>query len=121
MPIKDRICSRINGWLGKNLSWVGREVLVKAVAQAIPTYAMNVFKLPSEFNHRIQASIINYWWGHDDCKIKIHWVSKSKLLRSKLVGSLGFRDLEAFNLALLAHQVWRLLNAEHSLAYKLSK
>jgi len=24
MPLKDRICKRINGWLSKNLSWAGR-------------------------------------------------------------------------------------------------
>lgn len=37
MPLKDCISKKINGWMGRNLSWAGREVLVNAVAQVIPT------------------------------------------------------------------------------------
>ena len=70
MPLKDRICKRITGRLSKNLSWVGREVLVKAVVQAVPTYAMSIFKLPSNFTHSIQSSICNYWWGHEKRQMK---------------------------------------------------
>ena len=43
LSTKDRVARRLNGWLGKHLSWAGREVLVKAVAQAIPTYTMSLF------------------------------------------------------------------------------
>jgi len=56
-PIKDRIAKRIKDWLGKNLSWAGREVLVKAVAQLIPTYAMSVFRLPRNFFQDIPSMI----------------------------------------------------------------
>ena len=44
-----------------------------------------------------------------------------KLLKSKFLGGLGFRDVEAFNLALLAKQSWHLLHVEHSLVFRILK
>lgn len=45
--IKDQVGRKIVGWKGKLLSNAGREILIKAVAQATPTYMMSVFKLPN--------------------------------------------------------------------------
>jgi hypothetical protein len=44
----DRICKRISGWKEKLLSTGGKEVLSKAIAHAIPSYAMSVFKIPQK-------------------------------------------------------------------------
>ena len=60
----DRLKKRLSSWMGRLASWAGREVLIKAVAQAIPTYSMSVFKLPVDLCHTIQASINRFWWGH---------------------------------------------------------
>ncbi|XP_062086353.1 uncharacterized protein LOC133792461 [Humulus lupulus] len=46
--LKERIRQRIEGWEGKLLSRASKEVLIKFVAQALPSYAMNVFLLPLE-------------------------------------------------------------------------
>ena len=73
-PIKDRIAKRIKRWLGKNLSWAGREVLVKAVAQSIPTYAISAFRLPRDFCQEIKSMINRYWWGAKEGLKKIYWI-----------------------------------------------
>ena len=44
--LEEKILKHIMGWNEKFISKVGQEVLIKIVAQAIPTYAMSLFKLP---------------------------------------------------------------------------
>lgn len=44
--IRERIWKRINGWGENTLSMPGREVLIKAVLQSIPTYIISCFLLP---------------------------------------------------------------------------
>ncbi|KAM1958038.1 hypothetical protein ACFX15_003481 [Malus domestica] len=44
--VRDRLESRLAGWGEQFLSQAGKEVLVKAVAMAMPNYAMSCFKLP---------------------------------------------------------------------------
>ena len=107
--IKSRIGRKVGGWKEKLLSQAGKKILIKAVAQAIPTYAMSVFRLPSSLCDEINSMISNYWWGQKQGKRKIHWVGWKKLVISKEEGGMGFRDLRLFNSALLARQCWRII------------
>jgi hypothetical protein len=45
------------------LSQSAREVLIKSIAQAIPTYVMGVFKLPFSVCDDLTKLIRDYWWG----------------------------------------------------------
>ena len=49
------------------------------------------------------------------------WIGWDKLCRNKGEGGLGFKDLKAFNLAMLGKQCWRLLSKDHSLFFKVFK
>ena len=61
--IKEHIWWKLQGWEGKLLSQARREVLIKAVIQVIPTYAMGCFKLPLGLVNEIEAMIKKFWWG----------------------------------------------------------
>ncbi|KAH9669444.1 reverse transcriptase domain-containing protein [Citrus sinensis] len=96
----------------------GKEVLIKAVAQAVPAYAMSVFKLPVGTCNDIHKVIARYWWGSKEDKRAIHWASWHKLSQAKSRGGLGFRDLSSFNQALVAKQGWRIIQNSNSLVAK---
>ena len=54
---KEVVFSKIDGWKEKLLNQVGKEVLIKAVLQAIPSYAMAVMRFPKGFCSRLCSSI----------------------------------------------------------------
>ena len=53
----------MQGWKEKLLSQAGKEIMIKAVVQSIPTYSMNVFRLPIGLLKDIEAMIRKFWWG----------------------------------------------------------
>ena len=72
------------------LSQAGREVLIKAVVQAIQTYTMCCFKLPLGLCNKIEKLIRVFWWGQRGDRRKIHWVKWEKMCKPKSEGGMLF-------------------------------
>ena len=100
--IKERVWKRIQGGKEKMLSKAGKEILIKAVAQAIPVYAMAYFDLTKSLCEDISSMIGRFWWSHQDKENTMHWLSWDTLTKPKAEGGLGFRDMHDFNIAMLS-------------------
>ncbi|XP_074267202.1 uncharacterized protein LOC141590512 [Silene latifolia] len=57
--IRDKLSRRLQGWKGM-LSKAGKEPLIKAVAQAIPTYAMSIFKILATFCNELRSLVSKF-------------------------------------------------------------
>ncbi|XP_031106290.1 uncharacterized protein LOC116010937 [Ipomoea triloba] len=118
--IEDKIRQRVNSWNKKLLSQAGKEVLLKSVAQAMPTFSMSVFLLPKSVCLPIQRAMNRFWWGTGSDR-GIHWKAWDRLCVPRKFGGLGFKDLRAFNLAMLSKQAWRFLTMPQSLVARIYK
>jgi hypothetical protein len=119
--IVNRIWKRLQDWKLKFLSQAGKEILIKAVIQAIPSYCMSVFLLPKTLCEEINKLMQKFWWSHFNKDSNVHWMSWKRMGVAKKMGGMGFRDLHAFNMALLAKQCWRLWKTPDSLIAKIMK
>ncbi|XP_019100869.1 PREDICTED: uncharacterized protein LOC109132875 [Camelina sativa] len=119
--IVQRVKERTEGWNYKHLSAAGKEIVIKTIAMALPVFSMNCFLLPITICNEITIVVSNFWWGQDNGKRKIPWTAWKRLTLPKKEGGLGFKDLQAFNKALLAKQAERLLKNPYSLLARLYK
>ncbi|XP_039687081.1 uncharacterized protein [Medicago truncatula] len=100
--IKYRVWKKINSWSSNCLSKAVREVVIKSVLQAIPLYVMSIFQLPATLIDTIEKMMNSFWWGHGRTTQRgINWMRWEKLSVPEVHGGMVFKDLSAFNLAML--------------------
>jgi hypothetical protein len=69
--IIDQVEKRLQDWKLKFLLQAGKEVLLKAVVQAIPTYSMTVFLMPKALCSNINSLMQKFWWSHQSNSLGI--------------------------------------------------
>lgn len=63
----------------------------------------------------------NFWWGQRKEEKRIRWISWKKMCETKGNGGMGFKDLQTFNMTLVAKQSWKIMIEEDSLLHKIFK
>ena len=100
--LKEKLWNKLSGLKEKLLSNASRKILIKSMAQAIPSYIMSCFKLPDALCDELVGMVRRFWWGQQENHNKLAWLNREKMCTPKEEGGIGFRDLRAFNIALLA-------------------
>ena len=119
--IKEKVKKKLAVWKKKLLSKAKKEILIKVMAQAIPTYTISCFKVSDSLYEELIGMIRNFQWGQRQDEKKMSWIRWDKLCTPKADGGLSFKKLKEFNLALLAKQGWRLQQRHDSLVYQVLK
>ena len=93
-------------WRGRTLSKEGKEVIIKAVLQSIPSYIMSIYLLPNLVIDDIEKMINVFWWGGRSNNWGIKWIAWEHVACPKELGGIGFRNFKAFNIAMVDKQGW---------------
>jgi hypothetical protein len=88
--IVNRVRKKLDGWKQRFLSQARKEILLKAVVQAIPTYCMSVFQLPKTLCKKMESMMNKFLWQRKESLGGLNWMSWSRLGFSKKNGGLGF-------------------------------
>ena len=83
--------------------------------------SINAFLLPLETCENLARAIAQFWWSSNPPKRGIHWAKWEKVCLPREEGGIGFRLIHEFNLALLAKQLWRLVQFPDSLVARVLK
>ncbi|XP_074356116.1 uncharacterized protein LOC141695803 [Apium graveolens] len=120
--VKEKVWKKIQGWKSKPISRAGKAILIRNVAQSIPSYCMSCFLLPKSLCQEIERMLNKFWWNSGSTDRKgIHWLSWDAMSMSKPKGGLGFRSLYGFNVAMLGKLCWNFLHNPLSLVARLYK
>lgn len=120
--LRDKVKTSVQRWNEKKISKLAKEILIKMVAQVLPSFAMNVFLLPLDLTCEIEKCMSKFFWSTSPRNgSKISWMSWNKMAKHKHTGGLGFRNLRDFNIAMLGKIYWRLITNEDNLVTRVYK
>ncbi|KAL8098499.1 hypothetical protein AgCh_031317 [Apium graveolens] len=120
--LRDRVNATIHSWNERNISRSAKEILIRTVAQTLPSYAMNVFLLPLNLVQDMEKAMAKFYWSSSkQSGLRNTWMSWERMARHKKVGGLGFKRLRDVNMSLLGKQCWRFITHPESLVARLYK
>ena len=77
-------------WSEKIMASAAKEVHVKSVVQALPTFTMSVFMLSKGFCDKYKKMFQDFCRGDAEGQRKVHWMSWDRMIKPKRAGGIGF-------------------------------
>ncbi|VFQ62431.1 unnamed protein product [Cuscuta campestris] len=111
----EKLTSRITSWATKHLSYVGRARLINSVLFGIINFWYRIFIIPGRVMKKVQALCRNYLWGVADHYKRVPLVNWEDTCKPKGNGGLRFRNLNAWNKALVMKLNWDIANKKDNL------
>lgn len=68
-----RVNMKLAGWKEKLMFKAGKEILVKAVIQALSQYTISIFKIPISICKSMERKIASFWQKQNTAISGIHW------------------------------------------------
>ncbi|KAF3779811.1 retrotransposable element ORF2 protein [Nymphaea thermarum] len=94
-------------YLGTPL-FAGRLCLIRYVLFSLVGYWCSVFMLPKTIQHKLEATMANFFWGSLETRKRVHLVAWKTICRPVLEGGVGLKRLDEWNKACIGHITLRL-------------
>lgn len=113
--LEERVRGKLGIWQSHLLSRVAKLLLIQSVCSAIPTYAMNVCKLPGKTVTTLEKLHQNFFWGDSDRKRTTHVLGWDQICHPRNMGGLGLRAVPTSNAVMLVKFAWKFMTHRESL------
>lgn len=101
-PVINTLERILASWKGKHLSFGGRITLINSVLNSLPVYFLSFMRIPRKVLKIITRIQRDFLWGGNGVTRKIALVRWEVVCKSRVEGGLGIKNIDWFNLALLA-------------------
>ena len=102
LTLTSKAASKLDSWMAKYFSKVGRVVLIQSNLETLPTHTMHCYKLPSRITDQLDRIHRDFFWKTSPTAKGLPLVAWDKICRPKKLGGLGLRKAAAMNTAFLA-------------------
>lgn len=107
-PLIDKITARIRHWSSKLLTYAGKMQLIRSVLHAMSNYWMQIFPLPKNVIHHIEALCRSFLWSGIAEITRRAPIAWDKVCDTKNVGGLNLTSLLEWNSCNIAKLLWNI-------------
>ena len=102
-PLLRKIKAKIISIDASSISIAGRTVILQAVIDNLPSYWMNLFKIPEGVLKQVELIRRRFLWGYkQNSTRKLHLLAWNKICKPRSKGGLGIASMKLRNTAMLS-------------------